>query len=106
MRHVSEALSDHTAVERVQRVAAQADPPLLRRQQAHKRLEQRSLAAAVRAEQRQHLARRDRQIELAADHEAVVAEGEVLGTAFLEKTAPSPMRSGADRKSTRLNSSH
>ena len=78
LRHVGQnarALADRIDTER-----AFAQPHLagLGLEQAEQRFQQRGLAAAVRPQQRQHLARLERDIEPAPDRVVGVADGEIV----------------------------
>src|SRR5205814_391856 len=61
-----------------QRPVAEPHLATLGRQQSEQRLQQRGLAAAVRPQQRQHLSRRQRHVEMAADRPVAVADGEIV----------------------------
>jgi hypothetical protein len=77
LRHIGDqpcALTDGNAT---QRAAADHDITCTGRENAEEGLEQRGLAAAVRAEQRQHLALLERNVEAATDHAVAVADGEI-----------------------------
>src|SRR3984957_1289834 len=78
LRHISEQAGTFEA-----RIAGKwpvAEPYFarLRRQEAEQRLEQRRLAAAVRTQEREHFAGRQRDIEMTADHVGGVADGEIV----------------------------
>ena len=74
LRHIGEQAG--ALASRIGRQRPVGEPHVagLWRQEAEQRLQQRGLAAAVRAEQRQHLARRERDVEAAADHVVAVAD--------------------------------
>ncbi len=77
LRHIGDqarALAQRNGGERA---AADRDLAVPGREDPEQGLEQRGLAAAVGAEQRQHLALRERHVEPAPDHAIAVADGEV-----------------------------
>ena len=76
LRHVGDQPCALVDRDRGERTSADRDFAGARRQDAEQRLEQRGLAAAVRAEQRQHLALLERDVETAPDFAVVIADGE------------------------------
>src|ERR1700722_8488655 len=78
LRHVSEQAAIFADRVAVQRPVAQPYFARLRRQEAEERLEQRRLAAAVRTEQCEHFAGRQRDIEMTPDHAVAIADGEIV----------------------------
>src|SRR4029077_19422677 len=78
------------------------------REQADQRLQQGGLAAAVGAEQRQHLAGLERHIEPASDDAVTVADGELMARQdhvadhVLETLASSKMKNGVPTKAVRM----
>src|SRR5262249_54660952 len=88
------------------RPAGEIDVAVLRREQAEQRLEQGRLAAAVRAEQRQHLAGRERDVEPAADHAVAVADREIAAREdhdhVLATLVSSQMKNGVPMSAVRM----
>ena len=78
LRHVGDAARDLGARHAGERPAIDPHRAALRRQQAEQGLEQRGLAGAVGAEQADDLAAADREVDVAADRLARVAEAESL----------------------------
>ena len=80
--------------------------PAERLEDAEQRLEQRGLAAAVRAEQRQHLALLERDVEPAPDHAVAIADGEIAARErhdqFLCMPASSQMKNGVPITAVRM----
>src|SRR6516165_2529555 len=74
--------------------------------QAEQRLEQRGFAAAIRPEQRQYLARRQRYIEIAPDQAVAVADGKAapfeLHDQVRETLASSQMKNGVPTRAVRI----
>ena len=106
LRHIGDAaraLADRKGTER-----AAVDLSLAgqRLEDAEQRLEQRGLAAAIRAEQRQHFALLERDVEPAPDHAVAVADGEIAASErhdqFLCMPASSQMKNGVPITAVRM----
>ena len=78
LRHIGDQARALAAGVARERPVAEPHLARLRREQAEQGFQQRGLAAAVRAEQRQHLAGRQRDVEIAADDAVAVADGEIV----------------------------
>lgn len=77
LRDVSHTARDRAAAELLERLAVEPDAAALGREQAEQGLEQGGLAAAVGAEQADHLPGLEEEVGIAADRLAGIAEGEV-----------------------------
>ena len=77
LRHIGDEPRALAGGMALQRRAADAHVAAERREQAKQRLEQRGLAAAVGAEQREHLALVERHVELRSDDVVAIADGEI-----------------------------
>ncbi|MNC88603.1 hypothetical protein D3C83_44350 [compost metagenome] len=83
LRDVASAAGDLGARKVLQLFSLERYRPALGVQQAEHGAEQRGLAAAVRPQHAEHLARREREARVAADGASGKAEGEVADLQFL-----------------------
>src|SRR5262245_15897811 len=106
LRHVSNAA--RSLADRIGRERPTLDLRLAgkRPDQPEQRLQQRGLAAAIRPEQRQHLALRERHVEPASDHAVTVADGEVMAGEAHDQlrcmSARSQMKNGVPMTAVRI----
>ena len=91
LRHIGDARVRARAANSSRAAAVDQRRAGERRQQAEQRLEQRGLAAAVGAEQRQHLALLQAHVEPAADHAVAIADAEI---AAARASRPGPLHAG------------
>ncbi len=106
LRHIAHDTRQALARPRRHIDAVEPDGAGKRRQQAQERLHQRGLAAAIGAEQAQHLAGADVDADAAADGFAAIAEGEIVGAEHhcqpRRPLASSHRKNGAPMKAVRM----
>ena len=106
LRHIGDEARALARRDARERAAVDQHLAGLRRENAEQRLEQRGLAAAVGAEQRQHLALRERDVEVAPDHAVAVADGEVAAGEGHDQVrcmpASSQMKNGVPMTAVRM----
>ena len=78
LRHIGDQPRSLTRCIRPKRPLAEPHLTRFWRKQSQQRFQERGLAAAVRAEQRQHLAGGERHVEMAADQAVAVANAEIV----------------------------
>ena len=106
LRHIGDAPRAVADREGVERAAVDLRLAGERLEDAEQRLEQRGLAAAIGAEQREHLALLERDVEPASDHAVAVADREVAAgerhDQFLCMPASSQMKNGVPITAVRM----
>src|SRR5215467_5630318 len=106
LRHIGDAA--RALADRIVRERAALNLRFTRKRpdQPEQRLEQRGLAAAIGAEQRQHLALRERHVERAPDHTVAVTDGEVMAGEIHDQlrciSASSQMKNGVPMTAVRM----
>jgi hypothetical protein len=83
LRHIRDAPRALTSGKARRRTVAESHLAAVGRQQTEQRLEQSGLTAAVGAQQRQHLARFQRNVEVASDHAIAITESPTMQEAFI-----------------------